>query len=33
MNWGIGGQEIAVLIVIIIFLVAAYLFFSRLLKK
>jgi hypothetical protein len=31
MNWGIGGQEIAVLIVI--FLVAAYFFFSKLLKK
>ncbi len=33
MNWGIGMQEIVVLIVIVIFLVAAYLFFSKLLKK
>ncbi|MGF7024471.1 hypothetical protein L1283_001219 [Sphingobacterium sp. HSC-15S19] len=33
MNWGIGTQEIIVLIIIIIFLVAAYLFFSKLLKK
>ncbi len=33
MNWGIGGQEIAVLFVILIFLVAAYFFFSKLLKK
>jgi hypothetical protein len=33
MNWGIGTQEIVVLIIIVIFLVAAYLFFSKLLKK
>ncbi|MDQ1152293.1 ABC-type multidrug transport system permease subunit [Sphingobacterium zeae] len=33
MNWGIGIQEIIVLIIIVIFLVAAYLFFSKLLKK
>ncbi|MCS4166849.1 hypothetical protein M2419_003953 [Sphingobacterium sp. BIGb0116] len=33
MNWGIGTQEIIVLIIIVIFLVAAYLFFSKLLKK
>ncbi len=33
MNWGIGTQEIIVLIIIIIFLIAAYLFFSKLLKK
>ncbi len=33
MNWGIGMQEIVVLIIIVIFLVAAYLFFSKLLKK
>ena len=29
MNWGIGTQEI----IIIIFLIAAFLFFSKLLKK
>lgn len=33
MNWGIGTQEIIVLIIIVIFLVAAYLVFSKLLKK
>lgn len=33
MNWGIGMQEIVVLIIIVIFLVTAYLFFSKLLKK
>lgn len=33
MNWGIGTQEIIVLVIIVIFLVAAYLFFSKLLKK
>ncbi|SPZ84142.1 Uncharacterised protein [Sphingobacterium multivorum] len=33
MNWGIGTQEIIVLIIIVIFLIAAYLFFSKLLKK
>ncbi len=33
MNWGIGIQEIVVLIIIVIFLVAAYLFFSKLLRK
>lgn len=33
MNWGIGTQEIVILFIIVIFLVAAYLFFSKLLKK
>jgi len=33
MTWGIGKEEIIVLIVIAVFLTAAYLFFSKLLKR
>ena len=33
MNWGIGIQEIVVLLIIVVVLVGAYLFFSKLLKK
>lgn len=33
MSWGIGKEEIIVLFVIALFLTAAYLFFSKFLKR